>query len=236
MFRWVSVLSAAILHQMAPVFSAPTSPADVDPKRFEPEIRKFEIVDQRTPPPARPVLFTGSSSIRLWDTLSKDFPKHPVINRGFGGSHMSDLNFYFDRIVKPYRPSLIVVYEGDNDLAAGKAVDAVYADYLHFLKRVRIELPGTPVLLLAAKPSPSRTTLLGNQRDLDHRLQQLASTTPEIHFIDTFHPLVDALGKPRRELFREDFLHMNAKGYALWRELISPVLDQILSDSSIPIR
>jgi lysophospholipase L1-like esterase len=236
MFRWVSILAAAILLSMFPVFSATNSSAEVDPKRFEPEMRKFEVVDQRNPAPQRAVLFTGSSSIRLWDTLSKDFPKHPVINRGFGGSHMSDLNFYFDRIVKPYRPSLIVVYEGDNDLAAGKSVDAVYADYLRFLKRVRTELPGTPVLLLAAKPSPSRTPLLGIQRDLDHRLQQLASTTPDIHFIDTFRPLVDADGNPRRELFRDDFLHMNAKGYALWRELIAPVLDRILSHSSVPIR
>lgn len=236
MFRWVSVLSAAFLLFMVPIFSATNSSAEVDPMRFEPEIRKFEVVDQRTPPPQRPVLFTGSSSVRLWNTLSNDFPKHRVLNRGFGGSHMSDLNFYFDRIVKPYRPSLIVVYEGDNDLAAGKSVDAVYADYLHFLKRVRTDLPGTPVLLLAAKPSPSRTPLLGSQRDLDHRLQQLASTTPDIHFIDTFRPLVDADGNPRRELFREDFLHMNAKGYALWRELISPVLDRILPESTVPIR
>lgn len=236
MLRWISVLAVAILLFMFPVFSATNSSAEVDPKRFEPEIRKFEIVDQRNPPPPRAVLFTGSSSIRLWDTLSKDFPKHRVINRGFGGSHMSDLNFYFDRIVKPYRPSLIVVYEGDNDLAAGKSVDAVYADYLHFLKRVRTELPGTPVLLLAAKPSPSRTPLLGSQRDLDHRLQQLASTTPDIHFIDTFRPLVDADGNPRRDLFRDDFLHLNAKGYALWRALIAPVLDRILRASTVPIR
>lgn len=236
MFRWVSVLSAAILHFMFPVLSATNSPAEVDPKRFEPEIRKFEVVDRRTPPPERPVLFTGSSSIRMWTTLSNDFPKHPVLNRGFGGSHMSDLNYYFDRIVKPYRPSLIVVYEGDNDLAAGKSVDAVYGDYLHFLKRVRNELPGTPVLLLAAKPSPSRTPLLGSQRDLDHRLQQLSFTTPDVHFIDTFRPLVDADGNPRRELFREDFLHMNAKGYALWRELIAPAVDRILSESRTPIR
>ena len=212
LFRFLSSLA-----MLTGVSVAEPQPAT---SKFEGELRKFEVDDSKTPPPAHPVLFTGSSSIRLWTNLVADFPTLRVLNRGFGGSQMSDLVFSFDRVVRPYRPSLIVVYEGDNDLAAGKTADQVYTDYEAFLKRVRQELPGTPVALFAVKPSPSRIKLMDAQRDLNHRLEGLAGRGPGIRFIDTFHPLLDSAGKPRPELYREDGLHLNPAGYALWRGVV----------------
>ena len=124
---------------------------------FESEISAFEQADLASPPPAIPVLFVGSSSIRVWPDLAGDFPDYPVMNRGFGGSKMSDLLYYFDRIVAPYDPALILVYEGDNDLAAGKSVDQVYADYVEFLALVEEQLPDADVAFIATKPSPGRS-------------------------------------------------------------------------------
>ena len=99
---------------------------------FEAEISAFEQADLSSPPPAKPFLFVGSSSIRVWPDLAGDFPDYPVMNRGFGGSEMSDVLYYFDRIVAPYNPAMILVYEGDNDLAAGKSVDDVTPTILNF--------------------------------------------------------------------------------------------------------
>ena len=195
--------------------------------KFEGEIRKFEEVDSRTPPPAHAVLFTGSSSIRLWTNLVSDFGNLKVLNRGFGGSQMSDLVFFFDRVVRPYRPSVIVVYEGDNDLAGGKSADQVYADFEVFLKRVRQELPGTSVALLAVKSSPSRIKLMDSQRDLNRRLETLAGNSPGLLYIDTFHPLLDSRANPRPEYYRDDRLHLNSAGYALWRKVIEAALQKI---------
>ena len=209
MFAWMSDTLADQLH---------------DPAVFEPEIRKFEVVDQRTPPPTNSILFTGSSSIRLWTNLTADFPKRVVLNRGFGGSHMSDLLHFFDRVVVPYRPKLIVVYEGDNDLAAGKPVDAVFADYREFMRRVQTQLPGTPVVFLAVKPSRARVAQIGLQRELNARLKAFAAEGKGLSFVDTFTPILDAAGQPRAELLREDGLHLNERGYAEWQRVVGDFL------------
>ena len=191
-----------------------------EPTVFEPEIRKFEVVDKRTPPPTNAILFTGSSSIRLWTNLTADFPNRVVLNRGFGGSHMSDLLHYFDRMVVPYHPQRIVVYEGDNDLAGGKTPEAVLKDYGEFVRRVEAQLPGTPVVFLAVKPSRARLALMPAQRRFNAGLKAFVAGHPRLSFVDTFTPILDAAGKPRNDLLNEDGLHLNANGYAVWREVV----------------
>jgi len=191
---------------------------------FETEIGAYERADLSNPPPAKPVLFVGSSSIRFWSNLAGDFPDYPVMNRGFGGSQMSDVLYYFDRIVAPYDPALILVYEGDNDLAYGKSVDEVYADYVEFLALVEEQLPDAVIAFIATKPSPSRSRYLEATRNLNIRLEDLASNNSQLWFIDIFTPMLDENGQPRRELFISDMLHMNAAGYELWKSIIEPFL------------
>jgi lysophospholipase L1-like esterase len=191
---------------------------------FETEISAFEQADLASPPPENPVLFVGSSSIRIWPDLVGDFPDYPVINRGFGGSQMSDVLYYLDRVVAVYDPALIVVYEGDNDLASGKSVDQVYADYIEFLALVEEQLPGADVAFISTKPSPSRSQYLEVTRQLNARLEELASNDYHLWFIDVFTPMLDDSGQPRPELFGSDMLHMNSAGYELWKSIIEPVL------------
>jgi len=191
---------------------------------FESEISAFEQADLASPPPANPVLFTGSSSIRVWPDLAGDFPSYSVMNRGFGGSQMSDVLYYFDRVVAVYDPALILVYEGDNDLASGKSVDQVYADYVAFLALVEGQLPDADVAFIATKPSPSRSQYLEVTQELNARLNDLASNNSHLWFIDVFTPMLNDSGQPRPELFGSDMLHMNAAGYELWQSIIEPVL------------
>ena len=200
------------------------SPANVHAQGFESEISAFERADLASSPPADPVLFVGSSSIRVWPDLPGDFPDFPAMNRGFGGSHMSDVLYYFDRVVAPYDPALILVYEGDNDLAGGKSVDTVYADYLEFVARVDEQVPGADIAFIATKPSPSRSQYLEVTRQLNERLEVLAESDPHLWFIDIFTPMLNDSGQPRPELFGSDMLHMNADGYVLWQSIIAPML------------
>src|SRR5688500_6860726 len=123
---------------------------------FEKEIRAFEEADRREAPPRGTVLFVGSSSIRMWKTLEKDFPKLTVINRGFGGSTIRDSIRYAERIVIPYQPKRIVLYAGDNDIAQGKTAEQVFADFKEFVTTVRGKLPGVRVDFIAIKPSIKR--------------------------------------------------------------------------------
>jgi lysophospholipase L1-like esterase len=195
-----------------------------DPTRFEADIQAFERADLVSPPPADPVLFVGSSSVRMWTSLATDFPDYPVMNRGFGGSYMSDLLYYFDRVVAVYDPALVLVYEGDNDLSGGKSVDQVYAEYLQFVALVDEQLPEADIAFIATKPSPSRAQYVEVTRQLNERLEALAATDAHLWFIDVFTPMLNESGQPRPELFGSDMLHMNAAGYELWRSIVEPVL------------
>lgn len=219
-----SALSSVCLTLGLVTVGMPVTGLAQDPARFATEIAAFERMDAAKPPPARPVLFAGSSSLRLWPDLPGVFPEYPVLNRGFGGSQMSDLLHYFDRVVKRYEPAVVVVYEGDNDLAEGKSVEQVYADCTRFVDRMRRELPGTEMIFIAVKPSPSRAKYLEAQRDLNDRLRRLAGQQTGVAFVDVFTPMLGADGQPRPELFQEDRLHLNAAGYELWRERVGAAL------------
>ncbi len=191
---------------------------------LEDEVREYEARDAAQPPPAGAILFVGSSSIGGWTNLSASFPGRSVLNRGFGGSQMSDLLDYFDRLVVPYNPSLMVVYEGDNDLAGSKTVARVFNDYLAFANRVEQRLPATEVIFLAVKPSPSRASVLPRMAEFNALLEAFCADKPHFRFVDIFTPMLDDLGQPRPELFRSDMLHMVTAGYTLWASVLEPVL------------
>ena len=172
--------------------------------------------------PPRPdgVLFVGSSSIRLWPTLAADFPGIYTLQRGFGGAELSDVIRYAPRIVLPYRPRLIVLYAGENDIAAGKTAAAVFREYQAFVALVRRSLPETRIVFVSIKPSPSRWALADQMREANDLIRRHISTDPRLSFVDVFTPMLGPDGKPRQDLFVEDRLHMNAEGYKIWRNLI----------------
>ena len=202
------------------IVSAASAAAPPSPTRWESEIRQFEEQDRTNPPKPGCILFTGSSSIRLWTTLAADFPKRPVLGRGFGGSEMSDLNHYVDRVVLPYAPRHILVYEGDNDLGNGKTSAQVLADFQTFVSRVRARLPRVRIDYIAIKPSKARWKLLDQIKATNDSIANWAKSQRRVGYIDTFSPMLTSTGELRIGLFREDGLHLNAEGYAVWTAII----------------
>lgn len=190
--------------------------------RWEAEIRKFEESDRQAPPARGGVLFVGSSSIRLWHSLAEDFPGVKVINRGFGGSEIADSTFYVDRIVTPYRPRMVVLYAGDNDLANGKTPRQVFEDYKEFVGRVRRKLPDARIAFISIKPSPARASLLQSQKEANGLIKAHAARDKKLIYVDVFTPMLGGDGNPRPELFVADRLHMNEEGYRLWKSVIAP--------------
>lgn len=191
---------------------------------WEADMARFAAEDAASPPPERPIVFTGSSSVRMWTTLARDFPEVPVLNRGFGGSQVRDSVWYAEQIALRYQPRQVVFYAGDNDTFDGRSAQQVLADTQAFVARIQGTLPGTQVALLGIKPSPSRVHLLSVQRDANDALRRWAATQRNVAYIDVFTPMLDEAGHPRDALFLTDQLHMNADGYALWRALIGPYL------------
>ncbi len=197
---------------------------------WEADIRKFEVADSVNPPPKNAVLFVGSSSIRMWNTLADDFPFATVLNRGFGGSEMSDLVYFARRIVIPYQPKIIVVYSGDNDIPNGKAPEKILADFENFVAIVRTALPQSAIIVLPPKPSPSRWKWEKEYRATRALLKDFCATPtlPNVTIVDVFLPMLTENGQPRHELFLGDMLHLNAAGYQLWKDKLTPVLKEKL--------
>ena len=194
------------------------------PKRvpFEPEILAFEAADRASPPKQGGVVFAGSSTFRLWANTAADFPGVPLLNRGFGGSTLPDLLQVAPRIVLPYRPHLIMLYEGDNDLSAGRTPADVLSDYRSFVRLVRQQLPATRITFVSIKPSPSRWAIVDKMREANRLVQQEVARDTLQAYVDLFTPMIGANGHPRPELFGPDSLHMTRAGYLLWRERLAP--------------
>jgi lysophospholipase L1-like esterase len=193
---------------------------DPSTAKWEPDIRAFESADRDAPPPKGGMLLAGSSSFRMWKTAAEDFPEKQVINRGFGGSQMSDLLYYADRIVLPYGPAEILVYEGDNDIASGDSPETVLSEFKEFTKIVLKKLPDSKIHFVSIKPSVKRANLLDEMKMANGLIADYCAKNTRLEFIDVFTPMLNAEGQPRPELFVEDDLHMNADGYALWTEIV----------------
>jgi lysophospholipase L1-like esterase len=210
-----------VLFLFAQTFFAQSLRAANDPfEKWEPEIQKFETADRAQMPPKGAILFAGSSSIRFWTNLVESFPKKKIIQRGFGGSTMADLLHFADRIVLPYEPKQIVVYEGDNDLAAGKAPEKIASEFAEFVEKVQARLPKTKIWYISSKPSPSRWKLEAKARQLNAQIEWWSKAHKNVGYIDVWTPMLGPDGNPRPEIFRDDKLHMNADGYEIWRKVI----------------
>lgn len=204
--------------------------ADPDPNRFAPEIKAFAEWDSKNAPAAAPVLFVGSSTIRMWRTHDS-FPGLPVINRGFGGSQISDVLHFTDRVVLAYQPKVVVFYAGDNDIAGGKSAQRVVEDYRKFVGLVHAGRPAARIVFLAIKPSGSRWSLWPEMSKANGLVRDFCQTDDRLVYADLSASLLAADGTPDPSLFLKDQLHLNAKGYALWSKALAPILQKVLASA-----
>jgi lysophospholipase L1-like esterase len=205
---------------------APTSaPSALAP--WDDAFAAFAAADRAAPPPAGGVLFVGSSSIRLWHGLETAFDVHNVVlKRGFGGSQLADCVKHLGRLVVQYRPALVLVYAGDNDLAAGGTPDDVLRRFAAFVEGVHRELPATRIDYISIKPSPLRAELMPAVRATNALIRDYVAGDARLAYVDVFTPMLRPDGRPRADLFVADGLHLNADGYALWKSIIDPYVQQ----------
>lgn len=210
----------------APSTEAATSDIPEEILRWENDIAAFEAEDQATAPPEDALVFIGSSSIRLWSTLKDDMAPMPVIQRGFGGSKLGDAIHYMDRIITPYAPRAIVIFSGSNDIAGDnpKPAEEVLALYKEFVAGVDKAIPGTPIYFIAISPTMARWQHRDIVAAANQQIEAFSAEHAHLHFIDTASALLDDEGNSKTELFREDQLHLNADGYAVWTSIIKPAL------------
>ena len=198
----------------------------IDPLRFEADIEAFEAEDETSPPPAGAVVVTGSSSVRRWHpTIEEDLSPLTVIPRGFGGSTMEDALYWIDRVAIAYKPRAIVVYEGDNDTGRYEVPPAtIAAQFGEIVQKIHEALPETRVYVISVKPSVSRWSTWPDAVAANDLLQEIAAQNPLVTYIDVATPMLRPDGTVMTDIFVEDDLHLNPKGYEIWSAAVRAVL------------
>jgi lysophospholipase L1-like esterase len=218
--RMLATLAAVALFGSA---SLAAQVDDPDPSRFTETFDDWATHDAENSAPANPIVFVGSSSINFWRT-AEYFPQFPVINRGFGGSQASDATHWVHEAVLKYDPSVVVYYEGDNDVNVGKKAPQIFEDMKQFAEAVHGESPGTHVVFLSVKPSLSRWQHWTESQATNSLLEDYAAGRYNVHFVDVGTDMLGGDGEPIPELFIADGLHMTPMGYEIWTGLVTPVL------------
>lgn len=203
--------------------------AEPQPLPFEKDVLAFEAMDKESFPPKNAVLFVGDSTFSRWKSIHEDLPEFTLINRGIGGTQMSDLLPYIDRIVIPYSPSVIVLQEGGNDIHAGKSPEQVLANITMFVDKIRSVMPEVPIDILGLVANTARWNELEKRKRFNELVTTYAAAQKNVVFIDLFDAFVDANGRPREKLFAEDHLHPSEAGYQRRVEFIRPVLQRQLA-------
>ena len=193
---------------------------------FASDIREFKKMDSISAPPQNAILFISSSFFTLWKDVSDYFPGHTIINRGFGGSTLTDVIRYSNDIIVPYRPAQVVIYCGENDIASSDAITAntVVKRFEQLYSIIRNRFPGAGIVYISMKPSPSRKKFMPKMAEANARIRHFLQGKRNAAFIDVYSKMLDKNGEPLKNIFLDDSLHMNAKGYAIWQKEIKPYL------------
>lgn len=199
---------------------------DPNPHRFDAEIQVFTDWDSKNSFPENAILFVGSSSIRFWKT-HEAFPEYKVINRGFGGSHISDVDYFYEEVISGYDPSVIVFYAGDNDIADDKPVGQVIEGYRQLTNRVLQDYPEIQWVYVPIKPSSSRWDYWSKMQAVNEWVEKHHQQHEQLHYVDLATPLLNDEEKPDDSLFRDDLLHLNNKGYEIWNRIMAEKLKEI---------
>ena len=215
---------AAVAVAVSAAAHAQAAKGEHDFARWEKDVAAFEAADRINPPPKDALLFVGSSTIVRWKTLQEDFPGRPIINRGFGGNEIVDSTYYADRIIVPYRPRMIFLRAGGNDLYNGKSAAQVFEDFKQFVATVRRKLPETEIVFIGWSPTPARWAQRDEEKKLNGLVEAYVKRTPRLKYIEAYDLTLDANGRPRPELFVEDQLHFSPAGYKLLADRVRPFI------------
>lgn len=225
MKRFTSLSSILKISLIAAVLCASTVSAQVyNPKTFEKNIKAFDQRDSIEHVRPGSNLFVGSSSITNWKDIADYFPQSYVINRGFGGSKFEDLLYYADRVITPYKPAKIFIYEGDNDIASGIDNDTLIRQAKQLRKKIAMAFPDVPVVFISVKPSVARWNLKDKYLAFNKALKKYTKKEKLTEFADVWSPMLDRNGEVFKDVFLKDNLHMKPNGYQIWQKVLEPFL------------
>jgi len=196
-------------------------------ERFQNAIDQFIEQDNENVFPKNGVMMTGSSSIRFWTTMDNDFQNIPVLNRGFGGATIPEVLHFADKYIFHHEPQIIVFYCGENDISEGASPETVFASFKNFVKIIELKLPETKIVYISMKPSVARWNLWSQYQAGEKLIKAFVVENPKVEYMDASISMLEENGEVRKDIFVEDGLHMNAKGYEGWTNQLKPILEKI---------
>jgi len=205
-----------------------------DPNRFKDQVDELDNKQYNFSHDKKLVVFTGSSSIRMWKDVQSYFPDYNVINNGFGGSQFSDLLYFYDKMIIKPAPDILFIYEGDNDLADNKKPNKILKEAKELVGKIETDLPHTRIIFISPKPSISRIKLKNSYITFNKKLKKFCEKDGKIEFADVWYPMLDNKGNVFKDVFIEDGLHMNKKGYDIWGKVIGGILKTEVTMNNLP--
>lgn len=227
----VLIICAVIYYIAIPLYVGNKKSTSKDPTLWESDIEKFRVDDRTNPVAPDPIILVGSSSIRLWDGMPDKIAGFPVLNRGFGGAKIADLDYFLDELLIKHAPKMAVIYVGAIDLYINpdSAQQAIIDEYRALCNKIREKLPDTIMALIALRPSPYRAT---KYAAYNQALADIAANDEKIYFIDANKSVADENGVPRKDLYLWDRQHLNKEGYDLWGNQLLKSLNEIFDEGA----
>ena len=196
-----------------------------DPKRFKNDVDELAGKEYNFNNNQKLVVFAGSSSIRMWKDVQSYFPEYNVVNNGFGGSQFSDLLYFYDEVILKQKPEILFIYEGDNDINDKKKPGKILKEAKQLTVKIKKDLPETQIIFISPKPSIARVHLKNEYIKFNKKLNKYCKKQDNIGFVDVWFPMLDSHGNVYKDVFLEDGLHMNKKGYDIWAKVIDGFLE-----------
>ena len=218
------LIARVLLAAIALVIPAHATAQQPPPNRFEKNVAAYEAADKASPPPANAILLVGDSQFYRWKTLAEDLPGYTIVNRGIDSFTMTDVVFFVNRLVLPYKPRMVVVHAGGNDVNNGRTPQQVLGDFQALVRAVRPSMPGVPIVFSSVTPGPGRWSQAAVRSETNRLIKEYTQSQPNLVFLDLWTPMLTADGQPREDLWVEDRIHPNHTGYQLRAKLMLPIL------------
>ena len=195
----------------------------------EPSAHPRVLLFEAFSPDVKYVMIGDSNTYHaLW---SEFFPNASIANRGVRGSST-------DRILQRMQsifsitPETAFIMVGVNDLGRGNEPGAVLENYVSIVEQLQAR--GINVIIQSTlECSRDRgDDLLARVRELNKLLSSFAAQSG-ITFIDLNAVMSDEDGLKRELTY--DGLHLNAKGYSLWVEALTPYINATCSACEVSL-
>jgi lysophospholipase L1-like esterase len=196
-----------------------------DPTKWDNTISGFVLEDEIVGKQPGAIVATGSSSMRFWGPrIHEDLAPLTVIPRGFGGSNMNDVLHYLDELVLKHDPRAVLIYEGDNDVWQDVSSATILETYTKGIAKIHAHDPNIRIYLVSIKPSIDRESMWPRMSEINSAIKSMAETRDNLIYVDVASSMLEPDGSIMEDIFVSDMLHLNQKGYDIWRDAIAPIL------------